>query len=370
MSFKNIFGSLLLLASLNAASSLAIAEEFKLVIGKNANGFDFPQNWQGRTIIVTQPENEHIVYTVEDMFAAAGFQNDVFVGQTSGINNAYAVIANIGDSTRRLIVIDPEWAYRFHSYRVILAHEFGHHLCRHTLDRYGRDNRWAMELEADRAGGALLRKSYADGNGSIGGDIVGLDNIVATVGALGPGSDTHPPAGMRVDAFIDGWKNGSQCLASYSPINPWPKLEPTAIERINLRYGQDREWCFFGAALVEIGPCLPRYPRVRINVEGNQMRVTLLKANATSITGVFPPDYRSAKSGILLFQGSSDKETIKGTFWHHKPGCKPVPYEAEGKFVENNGIFLAGSVPNMNGCEVVGSYAKTLHFFKNITDIL
>jgi uncharacterized protein DUF955 len=347
-------------------------QDLRLRIGRTTNGFHIPQQWQGRTIIVIQPENEHVVHSIEDMFAAAGLPNDVFVGQTNGINNAFAVIDRVGGKERRLIVVDLEWTYSSQkSYRVILAHELGHHVCRHTLDRYNANNRWQMEFEADRAGGALLRKSYADGQGSIGGGIVDLTEIIATIRQLGPGSQTHPASEMRVKAFIEGWQNGSPCLeAGYTAINPWPEPDPKLIARISRRYRSDMHWCFFGAELVQIGPCLARHPRVRTEIDGNQLRIVILRPNSVAVTGEFPPDYRQTKPGSLLFSGSSDSEKIKGTFWHHVSGCNAVAYEVEGSFVENNGIYLVGQVPRMKGCQVVGSFAKTLHFFKNVTDIL
>jgi hypothetical protein len=349
----------------------SLAQEFRLKFGKTANGFHIPQKWQGKTIIVVSPENEHVVYAIEDMFAAAGLENDVFVGQTKGINNAFAVIDGKGNDARRFIVIDPEWSYRFSSYRVILAHELGHHVCRHTLDRYNTANRRDMELEADRAAGAILRKSYGDGMGSVGGDIIDLKTIVETVGALGPGSSTHPPAKLRVNAYVDGWNNGSSCLESgYAAINPWPAPDPAIAARIERRYGTNLEWCYFGAELIQIGPCQPRHPRVLTEIKGHQLRITLLKANRVKVRGVHPPDLRSAPKHLLLFEGTADDQKVKGRFWYHLPGCAPVSYDGEGNFVENNGLFLAGALPKMVGCKVVGSHAPTLHFFKNMCDIL
>jgi hypothetical protein len=47
-----------------------------------------------------------------------------------------------------------------------------------------------------------------------------------------------------------------------------------------------------------------------------------------------------------------------------------VSYEVKGNFVENNGLFLVGEVPKMDGCTKIGAYASTLHFFKNVEDII
>jgi hypothetical protein len=94
-----------------------------------------------------------------------------------------------------------------------------------------------------------------------------------------------------------------------------------------------------------------------------------MKSNTDSVIGVHPPDFRDARPGIKLFEGTSDDKKIQGRFWYHAPGCEPVPYQGEGNFVANNGLFLAGSLPKMEGCRVTGWYASTLHFFKNLCDI-
>jgi hypothetical protein len=345
--------------------------EFRLRLGKQTNGFHIPQQWHGRSIVVVSPENEHVVYSIEDIYAAAKLDLDVLVGQTSGINNAYAIIDGVGADARRMVIIDGQWIYRFPSYRVILAHELGHHVCRHTLDRFNASNRWEMELEADRAGGALLRVAYADGRGSVGGDVVDLSQIISTIRLLGPGSDTHPPAEMRVQAFRQGWNDGSPCLkAGYVPVNPFPRLDPTLVERIALRYGNQTEWCFFGSTFDQLGPCQAKYAHATVRVDGNQVKITLSKSNSGSGIAVFPPDYRRIQLGSVLFEGTSDKQKIVGTFWHRASGCDPVAYEAEGNFVENNGIFLTGRIPKLDGCRLRDSYASTLHFFKALEDIL
>jgi hypothetical protein len=174
---------------------------------------------------------------------------------------------------------------------------------------------------------------------------------------------------MRAKAYEDGWNNGSACLASYAAINPWPEPDNRLIPRVERRYGKKSDWCYFGADLIRIGPCEARHPRVRVQVDGNQLRIFLLKANTVDVYGVHPPDFRRAKPGILLFDGTSDQKKITGTFWYHTAGCSPVAYQGEGNFVENNGLFFSAALPEMKRCEVQG-YIPALHFFKNLGDIL
>ena len=54
----------------------ANAQGFRLKISKTTNGFHIPVSLSGQTIIVTPPENEHVVYAIEDMLSAAKIQND------------------------------------------------------------------------------------------------------------------------------------------------------------------------------------------------------------------------------------------------------------------------------------------------------
>ena len=347
------------------------ASGFPLVLGRTANGFHIPQQYSGRTIYAGWPTNEHTIFAVEDLMKTIGADIDTLVLETKdNIDNAYAVIDGEGSKARRLIVFDYGWLSRIGAeYRVILAHEVAHHVCKHTLTEFFGAPR-DKELEADRAAGAILRKAH-DSDIALGGGVVDFSAMVEAVRITlrGPGSSTHPPGDKRLQAFVDGWREGSSCLtAAYVPVNPIPHRDPTLIERIVSRYGNDMTWCFFGPELMKIGPCLPRHPRVRTEITGNDMRIVLVSPNSVPVPGVFPPDYRQIRTGTVLFTGTSDKEKIRGTFWHHKPGCNAVSYAIEGNFVENNGIFLTGQIPHMNGCEVVGSLPITLHFLKNMDD--
>jgi hypothetical protein len=344
----------------------------RIKIGSNASSFHMPQNFMGREIMVEQPTNEHTVFAVEDLIGAAGAKNDILVGGTQAqISNAYAVILGAGSSARRMIVFDEAWFARISAasadYHIILAHEVGHHVCKHTLPAYYQ-NPWDKELEADRTGAALLRRLFDNGSSTI--DYATLVRTVAIVNG-GPGSPTHPPGNMRVQASIDGWNSGSPCLTQvYMPLNPPPPYEPTMVQRIVDRYGLASEWCYFGATLNQTGSCGPSNPRVHMQIRDGTLQLTLSQPNSVPVGGVFPPDYQRIALGTLLFEAGSDKSEVKGTFWHYVVGCQPVSYEVKGNFVENNGLFLVGEVPKMDGCTKIGAYASTLHFFKNVEDII
>lgn len=76
----------------------------------------------------------------------------------------------------------------------IMAHEVGHHLNGHTLDRRG--SRPRIELEADYYSGFIVQR--------MGGS---LDDALAAMSALGSetGSETHPAKRDRLAAISNGW---------------------------------------------------------------------------------------------------------------------------------------------------------------------
>lgn len=85
----------------------------------------------------------------------------------------------------------------------ILAHEIGHHLNGHTLNRGGSNH--ADELEADEFSGFVLKKLGAN-----------LEEAQAAMYTVSEDYDTatHPERSRRLSAIAQGWKNaGEQHLA-------------------------------------------------------------------------------------------------------------------------------------------------------------
>jgi hypothetical protein len=216
--------ALLMMSTMASAQFRATTATYvlKLPIGKSINGFYPLVQYTKPKISFRWPSNEHTIFVVEDMLAIVGAQNDILIGETKDISNAYALIDGEGNNARRMIIFDDHWfgvvANRGGQYRVILANAVGHHVCGHTLHQsFG--SRWDKELEADRAAGAILRKAF-DEHRTTGGDDVGLDDIVRTVRATTFGQPKTDPSGeMRLKAYVDGWEQGSECLeAHYIPI--------------------------------------------------------------------------------------------------------------------------------------------------------
>jgi hypothetical protein len=200
------------------------ASAFSLQLGRTVNGFHVPPQYNGKTIDINWPSNEHTIFAIEDMIQVLGAKNDILIGEVGHINNAWAVIDGDGKDARRMILFDDEWINHFGQYRVILAHEVAHHVCKHTMSQFS-DAPWDMELEADRTAGAILRKAHDKGQ-PLGGYSVEIDDIVKTARAVfsEAGSKTHPPGELRLKAYVDGWRDGSSCLnAAYIPLNPLPE---------------------------------------------------------------------------------------------------------------------------------------------------
>lgn len=336
--------------------------KYVLKLGTSAFGFHIPQKLFGQTLNAVPPTNEHTIFSIEDMYSVIGAQLDVLVAETdTPINNAYAVIDGSGDKARRLIVFDNEWfsqlSQRGGAYRVILAHEVGHHVCRHTLGEF-RDQPLEKELQADRAAGAILRKARDKGAAIGGSDGIGLNEMIDTARAALPvsASLTHPAQESRIAAMSDGWNRGSPCLdGKYETVNLPPPREISAAERIVIRYGNDLVWShnhFFEAG----------HSYMRTEVDGNKLRIVFDKPSAEMVKS-------GVRRGMVMFEGVTGKETITGTITRYMAGCAPVTYPAvSGTFVENNFLGLVGPPPKVEGCQVVGSFPNTLHVFKNTSD--
>lgn len=116
----------------------------------------------------------------------------------SNVPNAVAVIQNgkryIYYSENFIEKITKESGTKWASISVI-AHEIGHHLNGHTLNKTG--NRIVLELEADEFSGFALRKMGAS-----------LTEAQAGMRKIGnnKGSSTHPPKSARLEAISVGWK--------------------------------------------------------------------------------------------------------------------------------------------------------------------
>lgn len=87
----------------------------------------------------------------------------------------------------------------------IMAHEIGHHLNNHPLDR--EIAYWKRELEADRFAGFAVSR--------LGGS---LENALAAFRGLSvEGTELHPPRAQRLEAVEAGWRH-SEALKKQEPV--------------------------------------------------------------------------------------------------------------------------------------------------------
>ena len=135
---------------------------------------------------------------------------ELTIARSPEIKNARAAFYG----ARPIIVINPEWARSktAESY-LILAHEAGHHFCRHGLDDPLR--RKKEELEADRfAGASILRFEIYHSTTFLGDMLNAADRLFSEAGSGG-----YPPKAVRIEAIKEGYETGSPC-GDFAPGTP------------------------------------------------------------------------------------------------------------------------------------------------------
>jgi hypothetical protein len=118
-------------------------------------------------------------------------------------------------SGSRMIVFDPEWAAtRTAEVYLIMAHEAGHHFCRHSL---GQDplNRKTEEIEADQFAGASIRRFEIYHGRRF------LDDALKAASRLyrAEGNRRYAGRAERIEAIKLGYNQGSPC-GNFAPPLP------------------------------------------------------------------------------------------------------------------------------------------------------
>lgn len=125
------------------------------------------------------------------------------IRRSTGLKNAFAYY----DSSYRSIVYDPNWsAAATAEFYLALGHEAGHHFCEHLVGS-GSSTRSEQELEADRFGGASIKRFETYHNRSF------FPAVLAAAGIKYPeqGSALYPPRSARLEALKTGYAQGSPC---------------------------------------------------------------------------------------------------------------------------------------------------------------
>lgn len=186
---------------LAALATPALAEDgVSLNLGKNSPALHMPI---GDEIVFAVPAFEDYLEMMFDLCDAMelkiGAECQIYPMNAMIGSNAIATIAG----GNRVIVYDRRLSplVGYTGAMTIIAHELGHHFCRH-LGKPGDPQR---ELEADRFAGAAMRKAGYS-----------LQDALAAVSILEERpSKSHPGKAVRIAAIADGWnmpESGKSCV--------------------------------------------------------------------------------------------------------------------------------------------------------------
>ena len=152
---------------------------------------------------------------VNDIMNQIGLQPNFIVMPCPRLRNAFAVNLEGDIGQLRYIIYDNAFLERIDlntntdwAAVSILAHEIGHHLNGHTLDKVG--SRPAKELESDEFSGFALFKLGAS-----------LEEAQAAMKEIAGNktSKTHPAKADRLTAIENGWKNAEVLTPKYKTLN-------------------------------------------------------------------------------------------------------------------------------------------------------
>ena len=172
-------------------------------------GYNYILNKSSLAISLPLPRE---INQVETILNFTGLSQN-FVLYSAPIDNAVATIIN----NKRVIIYDPKLfsfadtkSNSFWSSMSIIAHEIGHHLQGHTLEKGGSSHE--KELEADKFSGHILFKMGAS-----------LEQATFAMRQFGSEKDsqTHPSKYKRMNAISLGW-NSSADQRYNSAIPPPP----------------------------------------------------------------------------------------------------------------------------------------------------
>jgi hypothetical protein len=165
---------------------------------------------------------------VKEIMSVIGLKAN-FELRAANVPNAAAVILN----NKRYILYDPKFMDNINSASgskwaaiSILAHEIGHHLNGHTLDKVG--SRPQTELEADEFSGFVLRK--------MGATLEEAQSAMALIAKM-KGSHTHPAKNDRLAYIATGWKSAginnddASDVADNSTPTPSVTRQPVPVQK-------------------------------------------------------------------------------------------------------------------------------------------
>lgn len=191
-------------ASLLLWSSGVSAQE-TIRIGRDARAFHEEQ-FRDANIKIEPPATNDVEILVE----LIGIPNAAKINalrlqirRSLGIKNALAFFGQ----GYRSIAYDPSWAAAATpEFYLVLGHEAGHLFCEHVVGG-GSGTRLEQEREADRFGGASVKRFETYHNRSF------FPAVLAAASTRYPeqGSTLYPPRAARLEALRTGYAQGSPC---------------------------------------------------------------------------------------------------------------------------------------------------------------
>lgn len=163
------------------------------------------------------------------------------IGENIG-NAAAVILGRQSDNPRRLIVYNERWVQSYlresgEAYWAgvaLMAHECGHHLNGHTLDRTGSQP--AREIESDYFAGFVV--------GRLGGTLAQAEALFK--GLSSEGSSTHPPRRDRLQAAAVGWTKATSSSGGATTDDEVPETTASELCGFNPDYEEQ-----IGSAWVE-----------------------------------------------------------------------------------------------------------------------
>mgnify|MGYP001270422306 CR=1 FL=1 len=175
-----------------ATSPVAAEEEgFFITFGKDTKSLHLPL---GKRTVRIKPAFEDYTFMMFDLCEAMKlWPHDCMIYPMNGSLGGNA-IATIADGNR-IIVYDRELSPIIGGggAMAVIAHEIGHHYCRHLSQKVQP----RLELEADRFAGAAMRKA---------GETFEATKSALLIVSKRP-SKTHPGYAQRLKAIKEGWEN-------------------------------------------------------------------------------------------------------------------------------------------------------------------
>lgn len=185
-------------------SSILVGQNFQDVVKEADEITDLDEVCQSALGFMSTPEEVEDI--VNEIVKTAGMQNAERAGfklkACDQINNALAKILKEKGRDVRYVIYDPNWLIKYSnktnndwSATFILAHEIGHHVSGHSLNKGSSE--YEYELAADYFAGKALSQ--------MGASTEAIEKALEGVSLSG--SATHPGRAERISSALQGWNS-------------------------------------------------------------------------------------------------------------------------------------------------------------------